>query len=107
MSLLVWLQFNRAWRFVPAWILAHTCPPLCRDQDKYTATLQGIEWRCIYLDGSSKECVYVRMSVHACVYRRVCVRALCDKGYREVHLISDLSVIFSVSNLPYWRMVVT
>lgn len=76
------------------------------------ATLQGIEWQCIYLDGSSKECVHVRMSVHACVFRRVCAcvcaRALCDKGHREEHLISDLSVIsFSVSNLPYWHMVVT
>lgn len=57
------------------------------------ATIQGVEWRCIYLDGTSKECVHVRMSVHACVYRRVCAcaRALCDKGHREVHLLSLIS----------------
>ena len=42
-----------------------------------SATSQGIQWRCIYLDGGSKECVHVGMSVHASVYRRarVCVRA--------------------------------
>lgn len=42
-----------------------------------SATSQGIQWRCIYLDGGSKECVHVGMSVHASVYRRarVCVHA--------------------------------
>lgn len=55
-------------------------------------------------------CMYGCLCMHVCLDAcvRVCARALCDKGHREEHLISDLSVIsFSVSNLPHWHMVVT
>lgn len=60
------------------------------------ATLQGIQWRCIYLDGSSKECSCRDVCACICVQTRVCVcaraLALCDKGHREVHLLSLISL---------------
>lgn len=44
----------------------------------------------------------VLLSEHACVYRCMCTRAVWQGTERGTPLISDLSVIFSVSNLPLW-----
>lgn len=49
------------------------------------------ECRCMYLDGSSKECgMSCCPNMHVCT--DACARALCDKGQREVHLLSLISL---------------